>query len=71
MQTLLHSLTKENLLTALDKKNKQLTNLALLPGFNFEDLKNSSKNHSIIINNFVERQEKYYVKKQNFRKEKR
>jgi hypothetical protein len=27
----------------LDKKNKQLTNLALLPGFNIEDLNNSSK----------------------------
>jgi hypothetical protein len=27
----------------LDKKNKQLSNLALLPGFNFEDLNNSSK----------------------------
>ena len=52
MQTLLHSLTKENLLTALDKKNKQLTNLALLPGFNFEDLKNSSKNHNIYESNY-------------------
>jgi hypothetical protein len=31
---------------ALDKKNKQLTNLALLPGFNFEDLNNSSKRHN-------------------------
>jgi hypothetical protein len=27
----------------LDKKNKQLTNLALLPGFNFEDSNNCSK----------------------------
>jgi len=27
----------------LDKKNKQLTNLALLPGFNIQDLNNSSK----------------------------
>jgi len=30
----------------LDKKNKQLTNLALLPGFNIEDLNNSSKRPS-------------------------
>lgn len=30
----------------LDKKNKQLTNLALLPGFNFEDLNNSSKRYN-------------------------
>jgi hypothetical protein len=30
----------------LDKKNKQLTNLALLPGFNFGDLNNSSKRHN-------------------------
>lgn len=29
----------------LDKKNKQLTNLALLPGFNIEDF-NSSKKHN-------------------------
>jgi hypothetical protein len=27
----------------LDKKNKQLSNLALLPGFNFEDSNNYSK----------------------------
>ena len=27
----------------LDKKNKQLSNLALLPGFNFEDPNNCSK----------------------------
>jgi hypothetical protein len=31
------------LLDDLDKKNKQLTNLALLPGFNFEDTNNYSK----------------------------
>jgi hypothetical protein len=30
----------------LDKKNKQLTNLALLPGFNFEDTNISSKRHN-------------------------
>jgi hypothetical protein len=30
----------------LDKKNKQLTNLALLPGFNIQDLNNSSKRPS-------------------------
>ena len=30
----------------LDKKNKQLTNLALLPGFNFEDSSNYSKKHN-------------------------
>jgi len=30
----------------LDKKNKQLTNLALLPGFNFEDTNISSKGHN-------------------------
>ena len=29
----------------LDKKNKQLNNLALLPGFNIEDF-NSSKKHN-------------------------
>jgi hypothetical protein len=34
------------LLDDLDKKNKQLSNLALLPGFNFEDLDNSSKRHN-------------------------
>ena len=34
------------LLDDLDKKNKQLTNLALLPGFNIEDLNNSSKRPS-------------------------
>jgi hypothetical protein len=31
------------ILDDLDKKNKQLTNLALLPGFNFEDPNNCSK----------------------------
>ena len=30
----------------LDKKNHHLSNLALLPGFNFEDLTNSSKRHN-------------------------
>lgn len=40
------------LLTVLDKKNKQLNNLALLPGFNFEDLKNSSKKHDIYESNY-------------------
>ncbi len=30
----------------LDKKNKQLINLALLPGFNFEDTNISSKRHN-------------------------
>jgi len=34
------------LLDDLDKKNKQLTNLALLPGFNFEDTTISSKRHN-------------------------
>lgn len=39
------------ILTVLDKKNKQLNNLALLPGFNFEDLKNSSKRQDIYESN--------------------
>ena len=34
------------LLDDLDKKNNQFSNLALLPGFNFEDLDNSSKRHN-------------------------
>ena len=34
------------LLDDLDKKNHHLSNLALLPGFNFEDLDNSSKRHN-------------------------
>lgn len=41
------------LLTVLDKKNKQLNNLALLPGFNFEDLKNSSKRQDIYESNCI------------------
>ena len=52
MLTLLHSLPKEKLSNVLDKKNKQLMNLALLPGFNFEDLKNSSKRHNIYECNY-------------------